>query len=91
MALHYTKPFLDKLEGLFAEAGFQIRYERGNFRSGFCLLEAKKIVVINKFASTENKINILAELAGNIASFEDMLSDSTREFFQQLKQTAIKF
>jgi hypothetical protein len=42
-----TQTTLDKLEDILSESEFVVRYERGNFQSGWCLLEAKKIVVLN--------------------------------------------
>jgi hypothetical protein len=38
-----TQTTLDKLEDILSESEFVVRYERGNFQSGWCLLEAKKI------------------------------------------------
>ena len=44
-----TQTTLDKLEDILGESDFVVRYERGNFQSGWCLLESKRIVVLNKF------------------------------------------
>jgi hypothetical protein len=49
MSFKYTPNTLKKLEQLFEEMSYIIRYEKGNFNSGYCLLEEKKIVVINRF------------------------------------------
>jgi hypothetical protein len=40
-----TQGTLDKLEDILGESEYVVRYERGNFQSGWCLLEFKKIVV----------------------------------------------
>jgi len=48
-----TQTTLDKLEDILGESEFVVRYERGNFQSGWCLLEAKRIVVLNKFLNLE--------------------------------------
>ena len=47
--MKYTQSTLDKLEKIAGEAGYVIRYERGTFQSGYCILEQKKVVVLNKF------------------------------------------
>ena len=57
-----TQTTLDKLEDILGESEFVVRYERGNFQSGWCLLEAKRIVVLNKFLNLEARINTLLEL-----------------------------
>ena len=38
-----TQTTLDKLEDILGESEFVVRYERGNFQSGWCLLEAKEL------------------------------------------------
>ncbi len=60
--MKYNQTSLDKLETVLDESGYVYRYERGNFQSGFCILEAKKVVVLNKFLSIEGRINTLIEL-----------------------------
>lgn len=58
----FTPAFLKKLEDLLKEQGYDVRYEKGNFKSGFCVLEEKKVVVINKFSTLESRIQALTEI-----------------------------
>lgn len=58
----YTITTQKKLETLLETVGYVIRYEKGNFNSGYCLVQNKKIAVINKFFTTEAKINSLVEI-----------------------------
>ena len=46
--IKYTNQFLSKLEDLIAESDYNLRYEKGNFKSGFCVLKDQKIIIINK-------------------------------------------
>ena len=62
VGMKYTQSTLDKLEKIVGEAGYVIRYERGTFQSGYCILEQKKVVVLNKFLQTEGRINTLIDL-----------------------------
>jgi len=57
-----TQAQLDKLQQVLSESEYSIRYERGTFQSGWCLLEQKRIVVLNKFLDTEGRINTLLDL-----------------------------
>ena len=57
MSFKYTPNTLKKLEELFEEARYVIRFEKGNFNSGYCVLEEKRVVVINKFFNIEGRIN----------------------------------
>jgi hypothetical protein len=60
--IKYNPQFLKKVEEVFEENAYQVRYEKGNFKSGYCLIEDRKIVVINKFAAIESRINTLLEI-----------------------------
>ena len=84
MIFKYTPNTLKKLEQLFEEMSYIIRYEKGNFNSGYCLLEEKKIVVINRFLNIEGKINALAEIVPTIAVTESDLSGEMLKFYHQL-------
>ncbi len=91
MAIKYTKSFLDKIENLFAESDYHLRYEKGNFKSGYCILKNTKIVIVNKYFTQEGKINalldILKELQFNPKSFSNKKS---QDFLIELQQTELK-
>ena len=85
----YTTQYLSKLEAVFKEMGYKIRYERGSFKSGSCVIEDKRVIVINKFASLDNKIGFLFEALRTVTIDEQMLSETIRDFYQDLKQTQL--
>lgn len=60
--MKYTQTTLNKIETLIEESGYIVRYERGSFQSGFCILEDRKVVVLNKFLQLEGRINTLIDL-----------------------------
>jgi hypothetical protein len=74
LPLKYNNTTLQKLEKLITEAQYIIRNERGNFQSGYCILEQKKVLVINKFLSTEGKINTLIEIIPLLKLQDEILS-----------------
>lgn len=84
--MKYTKTTLQKLEALLEESGYTIRYEKGNFNSGYCIVEHKKIAVINKFFDTEGRINSLNEILGNIEVDETILGESSLKFYERWKK-----
>jgi hypothetical protein len=90
MNFKYTPNTLKKLEGLFEEADFTIRYEKGNFNSGYCVLEERRIIVVNKFFNVEGRINALAEILGNTSIDESVLGGDTLKFYHQFKNIAAK-
>jgi hypothetical protein len=59
MSFKYTPQTLKKIESLLEEMGYITRYEKGNFNSGYCILEDRKIAVVNKFLTVESRIKVL--------------------------------
>ena len=90
MSLSYTQHTLEKLESLLKSLEYKVRYEKGSFKTGACVLENSKVVVVNKFSNIENKINSLAELLQNIHTDESLLDDKQKQFLYVLKQTSLQ-
>ncbi|MFA6151391.1 MAG: hypothetical protein WC716_08725 [Chitinophagaceae bacterium] len=84
MNLKITPNTLKKLEQLFEEARYIIRFEKGTFNSGYCILEEKRVVVVNKFLNIEGRINALAEILPTINLIEGDLSTESLKFYKQL-------
>jgi len=82
--LNYTKHFLNKLEDLFSETEYHLRYEKGNFKSGYCILYSKKIAIVNKYYTLEGKINCLIEMLKEIRINPDKLSDKNHKLYKEL-------
>ncbi len=83
--IKYTKHFLKKIEDLFKELKYTIRYERGNFKSGYCIVEDRQIAVINRFFEVEARINVLLEILGTVEIDGTKLDDKNAALFKQLK------
>ena len=91
MTLSYTQHTLDKLEALLKSLGFKLRYEKGNFKTGSCLLEKDRMVIVNRFSNLESKINALASLLQQSDTDDNLLDDKQKAFLYVLKQTKIEF
>lgn len=81
--MKYNQNTLDKLESILDESNYVYRYERGNFQSGFCVLELKRVVVLNKFLSTEGRINTLIELLPILSITYDTLSPLSKKTYDE--------
>ena len=66
MRIKYTTHFLSKLEDLFSESTYILRFEKGNFQSGYCVLNESKIAIVNKYFPLEGKINSLIEIIRSV-------------------------
>ncbi len=79
--MKYTQTTLDKLQAIPDEAGYVLRYERGTFQSGYCILEERKVVVLNKFLQTEGRINTLLDLIPQLEIDTELLSDESKKMY----------
>ena len=83
--MKYTQNTLDKIEKIVEECGYIVRYERGSFQSGFCILEERKVVVLNKFLQLEGRINTLIDLIPQLKIDPEALSPESRKVFNDIK------
>lgn len=92
MAVKYTKHYLDKLENLFAASAYMLRYEKGNFKSGYCVLNETKVVIINKYFPLEGKINALIDIISELNfNAQDFSEKSNQDFLTDLRHNILKF
>ena len=92
MALSYTQHTLEKLELLFKALQYKVRYEKGNFKTGTCILEHSRVIVVNKFSNLESKILALAELLQTLDTTDEiLLEEKQKAFLYLLKQTKLEF
>ena len=82
--MKYTQNILDKIERIAEEAGYVIRYERCNFQSGYCILQAKKVIVLNKFFQTEGRINTLIDLMPQLEINFDALTLESQKMYEEV-------
>lgn len=82
--MKYTQTTLDKLEDILGEGEYTVRYERGTFQSGYCILEQKKVVVLNKFLNVEGRINTLVELIPQLKIDIDKLTHESQKLYEEV-------
>ena len=80
----------EKLEQLFIALGYKVRYEKGNFKPGACILQDKRVVVVNKFATLENKINAMLDILNGIEPEAPLADEKMQSFYLSLKQTRLE-
>jgi hypothetical protein len=82
--MKYTQTTLDKIGRLIEECGYIVRYERGSFQSGFCILEDRKVVVLNKFLQLEGRINTLIDLIPQLKIEQESLSPESKKVWDDI-------
>ena len=82
--MKFTQATLDKIEAILDEAEYVLRYERGNFQSGYCILEQKKVVVLNKFLQLEGRISTLIDLIPQLKVDPEIFSTEVRRTYNDV-------
>ena len=82
--MKFTQTTLDKIERVLDEVGYIVRYERGNFQSGYCILEQKKVVVLNKFLPLEGRISTLIDIIPQLKITPDTLPSDIRRIYDEI-------
>lgn len=83
-----TQSTLDKLSAIVHEAAYVLRYERGTFQSGWCLLEQKRVIVLNKFLDTESRVNTLLNIIPQLPIDIDKLTHDSQKLYAEIKKAA---
>ena len=84
--LKHTKATLHKIEDIFNDLEYTLRYEKGTFNSGYCIVEERKVVVINRFFDIEGRINCLLDILSSIDVNESILSEKVLTNYKQIKK-----
>ena len=87
--MKYNATTLNKLEKVLEESGYVIRYEKGTFQSGYCILEERKVIVLNKFLSTEGRINTMIELIPQLEILYDHLTLESQKIYDEVIKKAV--
>jgi hypothetical protein len=86
----YTKHNLKKLEDIFNELKITVRYEKGNFQSGYCIVFGKNIVIVNKFFDVEARINTLLEILDQGTFDPKELTEENFEWYEKIRKAMLK-
>lgn len=81
--MKYTQNTLDKIEKILDEASYIVRYERGNFQSGYCILEERKVIVLNKFLQMEGRINTLLDIIPQLSINPETLTPEAKKMYDE--------
>lgn len=89
--LPYTQTSLNKLEDLLNALGLKVRYERGSFKSGTCVLQKENILVVNRFSDIEVKIRSMIHVIQGLEPSESTeLDEKQQKLYYSLSQMTLE-
>ncbi len=74
---------LEALKAVATELGVKIRFERGQFSGGYCVLQDKKIIVLNGKLPVEAKAAILARSLGEFDVTTVDMKNEVRDYIDE--------
>lgn len=78
---------IQDLKALAAQLGAEVRFEKGDFKGGYCLLKESKVIVINKMANLQRKVMILAMALKELGIDEMYLTPKMREIIDEMAES----
>lgn len=77
-----AEQMINELEELARNCGITIRYEKGDFEGGFCVLKEERLIVINKRLHPARKASVLAQGVAEVGVDEMYLKPAVREYIE---------
>ena len=87
LTMRMTPSTQEKLQAVLKAQDYLIRYERGNFKGGYCIVQDQRVILVNKFYPLESKINTLVDIIREIEIDEAGLSSDLKHLVHQIKNT----
>jgi hypothetical protein len=78
---------LQDLKTLAAQLGASVRFEKGDFKGGYCILKESKVVVINKMTNLQRKVMILSAALKELGVDKIYLTPKIREIIDEMAET----
>ena len=78
---------LQDLKEIATEMGAKIRFERGDFKGGYCILKDTKVTVINKLSNLQRKVIILSAALKQLGAEDIYLPPKIREVIEEMDET----
>ena len=75
---------LDELKAIANQLGATVRFEKGDFKGGYCIIHDNKVIVINKFTNLQRKVMILSAALKELGVDKIYLSPKLREVIEEM-------
>lgn len=72
------------LRTVASQLGATVRFEKGDFKGGYCLLKDSKVIVINKNANLQRKAVILSTALKELGVDAIYLNPKLREMIEEM-------
>jgi len=78
---------MQDLKALATQLGASVRFEKGDFKGGYCILKESKVIVINKMTNLQRKVMILSAALKELGVDKIYLTPKIREIIDEMAET----
>lgn len=78
---------LQDLRSLATQMGAKVRFEKGNFKGGYCIVKESKVIVINKLSNLQRKVITLAAALKELGIDEVYLPPKLRNIINEMDES----
>jgi hypothetical protein len=75
---------MEELKAIANQLGAAVRFEKGDFKGGYCIVHDDKVIVINKLANLQRKIMILSAALKELGVDKMYLTPKIREIIDEM-------
>jgi hypothetical protein len=78
---------VEDLKSIAAQLGAEVRFEKGDFKGGYCILKDSKVVVINKMTNLQRKVIVLSMALKELGVDKIYLTPRMREIIEEMSES----
>jgi hypothetical protein len=77
-----AEEILSELDIVASDLGVRIRFEKGDFDGGYCLLRDERIIVVNKKLNSNRKASVISQAFGELGIDNVFIKPAIRMFIE---------
>ena len=78
---------IQELKTLATQLGAEVRFEKGDFKGGYCILKENKVIVVNKMANLQRKVMILSMALKELGIDQIYMTPKIREIIEEMAES----
>ena len=75
---------MQELKSVADQLGASVRFEKGDFKGGYCIVHEKKVIVINRMTNLQRKVMILSTALKELGVDSIYLSPRIRGVIEEM-------
>ncbi len=77
---------VEELKAVAAQLGAEVRFEKGDFKGGYCILNDSKVIVINKMTNLQRKVIVLSMALKELGVDQIYITPRLRDIIDEMAE-----